>query len=98
MKMYNTIICEIRDQVATVWLNRPEIHNAFNEVMISELIDCFEKINEDTEVRVVVLRGKEKSFCAGADLNWMRGVANYTYEENLKESIQLSNCFYSIYT
>jgi len=98
MKNYKTITCNYTDQVITIWLNRPEIHNAFNEVMILELIDCFSAINEDKEVRVVVLRGKGKSFCAGADLNWMRDVAQYSYDENLNESLQLSNCFYSIYT
>ncbi len=76
----------------------PEIHNAFNEVMISELIECFEGINEMKEIRVAVLRGRGKSFCAGADLNWMRGVANYSYEQNFKESLNLSKCFYTIYT
>lgn len=98
MKNYKTITCEHTDQVITIWLNRPEIHNAFNEVMILELIECFSAINEDKEVRVVVLRGKGKSFCAGADLNWMRDVAQYSYDENLNESLQLSTCFYSIYT
>jgi methylglutaconyl-CoA hydratase len=47
---------------------------------------------------VVILRGKGKSFCAGADLNWMRGVARYSFEQNLKESLNLSKCFYTIYT
>ncbi len=98
MANYNTIVYELNEQVATVSLNRPEVHNAFNETMISELIDCFESINEKEEVRVVLLRGKGKSFCAGADLNWMKDVTNYGYEENIKESLRLSQCFYSIYT
>ena len=98
MRNYNTITCESTDQVATVWVNRPEIHNAFNEVMISELIDCFKLIDKNEDVRVVVLRGKGKSFCAGADLNWMKDVTRYSYDENFKESLQLSTCFYSIYT
>lgn len=98
MKKYQTIKFEIKDQVATVWLNRPEVHNAFNEVMISEIIDVFEKINTLEEIRVVVLRGNGKSFCAGADLNWMRDVAKYSYEENYNESLNVSKCFYTIYT
>ncbi len=98
MEEYKTIACESKEQVITVWLNRPEVHNAFNETMISELIDCFKSINRKEEIRVVLLRGKGKSFCAGADLNWMRDVTNYEYEENLKESLQLSECFYTIYT
>lgn len=98
MKEYQTIEFEQKEDLGIVWLNRPEIHNAFNEVMISELIDCFESINEMKEVRVAILRGRGKSFCAGADLNWMRGVANYSYEQNFKESLNLSKCFYTIYT
>ncbi|MEZ5199052.1 MAG: enoyl-CoA hydratase-related protein [Bacteroidales bacterium] len=98
MKQYQTIEFEQKNDVGIVWLNRPEIHNAFNEIMISEVIDVFEAINEMDEIRVAVLRGRGKSFCAGADLNWMRGVANYSYEQNFKESLNLSKCFFTIYT
>lgn len=98
MKKFQTIEFEQKDDLGIVWLNRPEIHNAFNEVMISELIECFEEINEMKDIRVAVLRGRGKSFCAGADLNWMRGVANYSYEQNFKESLNLSKCFFTIYT
>ncbi|MCD4736982.1 MAG: enoyl-CoA hydratase/isomerase family protein [Bacteroidales bacterium] len=98
MKQYQTIEFEQNKDVGIVWLNRPNIHNAFNEVMISELIECFEVINEMKDLRVVILRGRGKSFCAGADLNWMRGVANYSYEQNFQESLNLSKCFFTIYT
>ena len=98
MKTYQTIELEVINEVGTVWLNRPDIHNAFNEVMIAELIEVFEDINDREDIRIVVLRGKGKSFCAGADLNWMRNVAQYSYEENYKESLNLSLCFYNIYT
>lgn len=98
MKVYSTIELEVINEVGTVWLNRPEIHNAFNEVMIAELIEMFQDINERDDIRIVVLRGRGKSFCAGADLNWMRNVAQYSYEENYKESLNLSLCFYNIYT
>jgi methylglutaconyl-CoA hydratase len=98
MTTFQTIEFEQKGDLGIVWLNRPEIHNAFNEVMISELITAFETINEMKEIRVVILRGRGKSFCAGADLNWMRGVAGYTYEQNFKESLNLSKCFYTIYT
>jgi len=93
-----TIELEVKNEIGTIWLNRPEIHNAFNEVMISELIQLFEEINDREDIRVVILRGRGKSFCAGADLNWMRDVAKYSYEENYKESLNLSLCFYNIYT
>jgi methylglutaconyl-CoA hydratase len=98
MSKYSTLLFEIKNNVATVWLNRPDIHNAFNEIMISELTDCFKKINRMDNIRVVILRGKGKSFCAGADLNWMKDVTKYTYNKNYNESYRLSQCFYSIYT
>jgi methylglutaconyl-CoA hydratase len=98
MTTFQTIEFEQKDDLGIVWLNRPDIHNAFNEVMITELITAFEAINEMKEIRVVILRGRGKSFCAGADLNWMRGVAGYSYEQNYKESLNLSKCFYTIYT
>ncbi len=97
-KIYNTIEIQITNQVATIWLNRPEIRNAFNEVMIGELIKAFNEVSAMDDVRVIVLRGRGKSFCAGADLNWMRDVATYSYEQNYKESLQLSDCFYTIYS
>lgn len=98
MPTFTTIEFEKQGDLGIVWLNRPEIHNAFNEVMIQELIDCFEAINSMDDVRIVILRGRGKSFCAGADLNWMRGVANYSFEQNFKESLNLSKCFFTIYT
>jgi methylglutaconyl-CoA hydratase len=94
---YKTIEIERVDGVATVWLNRPEIRNAFNEVMIGELISAFNELSNEETVQIIVLRGKGKAFCAGADLNWMRDVATYSYEQNLKESLQLSECFNTIY-
>jgi methylglutaconyl-CoA hydratase len=98
MQKFSTIELVISQNVATVSLNRPDIRNAFNEVMISELITCFKSLQERKDVRIIVLRGNGKSFCAGADLNWMRNVVQYSYEENYRESLQLSKCFYSIYS
>lgn len=95
---FSTIELEINNYLATVWLNRPDIRNALNETMISEIITCFEEINQIKDVRIVLLKGRGKSFCAGADLNWMSGVSKYTYEQNYSESVQLAKCFYSIYT
>jgi methylglutaconyl-CoA hydratase len=97
-KSYQTITYSKEDSVARVTLNRPEIHNAFNEVMIQELIDVFKKISRDKDARVVVLTGNGKSFCAGADLNWMKKVVDFSYEENLKESLELAELFYLIYS
>lgn len=98
MQEFSTIELVFNKSVATVSLNRPDIRNAFNEVMISELINCFESLQKREDVRIIVLRGNGKAFCAGADLNWMRDVAKYSYEENYRESLQLSKCFYAIYS
>ncbi|WP_372751352.1 enoyl-CoA hydratase-related protein [Labilibaculum sp.] len=100
MNQYKTIEFSMENKVGTIALNRPEIHNAFNEVMIGEIIDCFaaiEKMDYST-IRVLLLKGKGKSFCAGADLKWMKGVANYSYEQNYQESYNLSMCFNAVYT
>lgn len=98
MKNYKTIILETESGIATIKLNRPDIRNAFNEVMISELTDAFQVAGKMDDIRVIILKGEGKSFCAGADLNWMRDVSNYSYEQNYAESYRLSECFYAIYS
>lgn len=98
MKDYNNIEFELTEKIGTVWLNRPDKHNAMNAEMIGEIIDCFQEINDNNEVRIVVLRGKGKSFCAGADLNYMKGIAEFGYEENYQDSLHLAKCFNVIYT
>ncbi|MBL7138713.1 MAG: enoyl-CoA hydratase/isomerase family protein [Bacteroidales bacterium] len=85
------------DGVFTIWLNRPEVHNAFNTTMLKELAECFKEL-QSIDAVCVILRGKGKSFCAGADLNWMKAVAQNDYETNYQESLLLSTCFYAIYT
>ncbi|MCI0495571.1 enoyl-CoA hydratase-related protein [candidate division KSB1 bacterium] len=95
---YKTIKYSIQNKVAWVTLNRPEIHNAFNETMIGELLDLYKKLGEMPVVRVVVITGEGRSFCAGADLNWMGGVIKYSYEQNLNESMQLAELFYTMYS
>ena len=72
-------------------LNRPEIHNAFDEVLISELTEFFSSVNSDETVTAVVMSGEGKSFCAGADLKWMKKMINYSSEENLSDSKKLAS-------
>lgn len=97
-KQYETILCEYEGGVAYVTLNRPDIHNAFNDVMIHELTKVFGDMDKLADIRVVVLTGKGKSFCAGADLNWMRRVKDYSYEQNLRESLELSDMLFCMYS
>jgi len=98
MKTYKTLEVAIKNRIATVWLNRPAVHNAFNNDMIADLTNCFTEMNDYEEVMAVILRGRDKSFCAGADLNWMRDVSKQNYDENLNESRKLAKCFLAIYT
>jgi methylglutaconyl-CoA hydratase len=95
MPMYKTIETTLDQGVLTVWLNRPELHNAFDETMLRELTGCMETL--DPSVLCVILRGRGKSFCAGVDLNWMKAVSQNSYEQNYTESLLLSKCFLSIY-
>jgi len=83
---------------ARINFNRPEIHNAFNGTVIDELSSIFDDVAKDAGLRVVVLSGNGKSFCAGADLNWMRAVKDQAFEANLAESNKLADLFYKIYT
>lgn len=95
---YQALTFEIKDRVARVTLSRPDVRNAFNGAMLSELLQVFLEMKSREDVRVVVFTGSGTSFCAGADLNWMREVKDYTYEENLKDSLVLADCLYAIYS
>jgi methylglutaconyl-CoA hydratase len=72
--------------VARVTLDRPELRNAFDDVLIGKLRSAFEELGNDAAVRVVVLAGNGPAFCAGADLNWMKRMAGYSYEQNLADA------------
>ena len=78
------------DTVTTVTLARPDSHNALNEALIEELTRFFEEISEDERVRVVVLAGEGSSFCAGADIGYMRETAAFSYEKNLEDARRLA--------
>jgi methylglutaconyl-CoA hydratase len=77
--------------VARVWLNRPDLRNAFNDEVISALLRTFESLSQDPELRVVVLGAHGKSFCAGADLNWMKAMAGYSWEDNRADAQRLAD-------
>jgi methylglutaconyl-CoA hydratase len=96
-KTYETLKYEIEDRVITIWLNRPQVHNAFNDTMLTELVDILETVDESDDIRVVIFTGEGKSFSAGADLNWMKKMVDYTYEENIKDSALIAEVFYRIY-
>ena len=84
--------------VATVTLNRPEVRNAFNDEVITELTQAFGQLGQDDQVRAIVLAASGPAFCAGADLNWMRRMADYTHAENLADAAALAEMLRVIYT
>jgi len=94
---YETIRVEREGRVGRVWFDRPDVRNAFNAVMIGELREGLRSLAADAAVRVVVVSGKGPSFCAGADLAWMRDVARFTREENLRETLDLAECLHDLY-
>ncbi len=82
--------------VGTLTLNRPKVHNAFNEELIFELTEFFSKKIREDSLRLVVLTGSGKSFCAGADINWMKKMIRYSREENFQDSKALAKLFQTI--
>jgi methylglutaconyl-CoA hydratase len=99
---YKTLRIDIDDRVARVTLDRPDVHNAFNEVVIEELTTAFKTVaalaDKPGGLRVVILTGTGKSFCAGADLNWMKKMAGYSYDENVNDALALADLMYAVYT
>ena len=97
-KEYETILYTVDNRVARVTLNRPEIRNAFNEIMIGELLEVFKDIAERDDVRVVVMTGGGTCYCAGADLHWMKKIQGYSYQENFEDTLRLAELMYSMYS
>lgn len=83
-------------QIKIVSLNRAEVKNAFNPEMIAEITQVFKAFANDQQLKAVVLTGEGNVFCAGADLNWMKDMANFTYEQNIEDSARLWEMFESI--
>jgi methylglutaconyl-CoA hydratase len=94
---YRTMELAREGGVGWVMLDRPEVRNAFDEVMIRELDAALDEIGQDDSVRVMVLGGKGRAFCAGADLNWMKKMKDFTLEENLQDAQALADLMYKLY-
>lgn len=84
------------NQVSEVVLSRAEVHNAFNSELINELTNTFLELDKDNDTNIIVLTGEGKSFCAGADLNWMSSMVNFSKEENIDDSQNLYRLFETI--
>jgi methylglutaconyl-CoA hydratase len=93
---YQHLLIDKREQTATVRLNRPVLHNAFNEQLIAELTHAFRTFGADDSVRIILLAAEGKSFCAGADLNWMGAMVNYSREQNVQDASAMADMFEAI--
>src|SRR5690554_5999337 len=87
---YQAITLAVNDHVAWLTLNRPQVHNAFDDQMIAELLHALATVRSDKQARVLVLRSEGKNFSAGADLGWMRSMAAKNYDENIADAGELS--------
>ena len=94
---YSMLEIAFEGRVATVTLNRPEVRNAFNETTIAELTDAFRQLDARGDIRAIVLAANGSAFCAGADLNWMKRMATFSYEENRLDARQLADMLATIY-
>ncbi|MGH6815789.1 MAG: enoyl-CoA hydratase/isomerase family protein [Hyphomicrobiaceae bacterium] len=88
--MYQTLEVDRNDGVVTLWMNRPALHNAFNDVVVAELTAALRLLDADAAARIVVLAGRGKSFSAGADLAWMKRAAGSSQEDNLRDARALA--------
>ena len=84
--------------VAEIWLNRPEVRNAFNDGVIAELNAAVKTLGADPELRAIVLGGHGKAFCAGADLSWMRTMAGYSWEQNHADAAGLAEMLWTLWS
>jgi methylglutaconyl-CoA hydratase len=82
--------------VAEVWLNRPDVRNAFNDAVIAELTEVFQQLGQDPDLRAIVLGAHGKAFCAGADLNWMRAMSDYNWDENRDDAQKLADMLWTL--
>jgi len=94
---FSTLEIERQQHVAMIWLNRPDVRNAFDEQSIAEMTQAFRALEQDREVRVIVLAARGTAFSAGADLNWMKRVAGYTEEQNRTDAQALAEMLHVIY-
>jgi len=88
---------QIEPPVARIWLNRPDVRNAFDGLMVSELRRVLFGLRSEDGVRVIVLGGRGAAFCAGADLHWMKAMAGFSRDENLREAQSLADLFFTVY-
>ena len=94
---FNTIKVQLGESMAWVNLDRPEVRNALNAELIRELTEVFDWLNSRDDIRVIILKGNGKAFCAGADLAYMKDMAGFSYNQNIADAEKLSKLFQTIY-
>lgn len=97
MDTSSKILVEQDKSIVTITLNQPDKHNAFDDKLIRELLAQLKEIALSPQVRIVILQAKGKSFSAGADLNWMQRMVNYTEQQNVVDALQLSDLMENLY-
>ncbi len=95
---YTYITYSVKDRIGKIMLNRPDKRNALNGEVVTELLEAFTRAEDDENVKVIILGGEGKVFCAGADLAYLQSLQTNTYEENLADSRHLKSLFHKIYT
>ena len=98
MRAYKTIVMNELSGIGTIWLNRPEVHNAFNPEMISEVNDAVIFFQEKIDIRLIIIRARGKSFSSGADLNYMKELAGADLDVNLSDAKKLAEMFFTIHS
>src|SRR5262245_19655419 len=96
--MNSTLDIRRQGTTARVFLNRPDVRNAFNDAVIAELTAVFRELGADASLRAIVIGGHGKAFCAGGDLNWMRAMADYSWEQNRADAQALADMLWTLYT
>jgi len=95
---YHNLEIETKGGVATVWLNRPQVRNALDEVFIAEISRAFANLQLDESVRVVVLAGRGTAFCAGGDIKWMKRMAGFSAYQNLQDAMLLAQMLKTVHS
>jgi methylglutaconyl-CoA hydratase len=98
MPSYQHVEIEQRGAVRWLWLNRPEVRNAFNDALIADIATAFADVEASPETRVVVVAGRGPAFCAGADLNWMRAMAGYSHADNHADALKVARMFHAVHS
>jgi methylglutaconyl-CoA hydratase len=97
MSVYRNIEIEQRGAARWLWLNRPEVRNAFNDELVAEISGAFADIEASPSTRVVVVAARGPSFCAGADLNWMRSMATFSHADNHADALKVARMFEAVH-